>query len=158
MRSGELQRLPKREGETEAVDQSESERDYPAALHSNASYNIFERHVNNGHGNQSFDQRREPQKVRRQVVRAGNQRDRVRHCEGRDYRDQFAQAAEGNHQTEKEEQVIGAIQNVKETELHEIQGSLIPLRIEADQTRIADEFESADGPIWRQKAKRGDHL
>src|SRR5712692_3966021 len=54
--------------------------------------------------------------------------------------------------------MIRAIQNVKEPKLDEAQGRLMPTRIQPHQAGIANELESANFSIRRQKADRGDHL
>src|SRR5216683_3251909 len=68
-----------------------------------------------------------------------------------------AEAAEGDHQTEQKEQVVGAVENVEKTQVDKSQGRLVPPRIEVDKARIAGEFERANSTAGRQKPKNGDH-
>ena len=44
----------------------------------------------------------------------------------------------------------------REPELHEPPGGLVPARIEADEARVADQFEGADGAVGREKPQGRD--
>src|SRR5712692_2564147 len=52
--------------------------------------------------------------------------------------------------------MVGAIKDVKKTQVHKAQSGLMPSRIEPNQARIAIEFESADRAAGREKAKNSD--
>ena len=75
--------------------------------------------------------------VRRQIERRRDERDRVRDREGGDDDDERPEAAERDHQAEQEEQVVGAVENVKEARDDEAPRRLVPARIEPHQPRIA---------------------
>ena len=49
--------------------------------------------------------------------------------------DERAEAAERDHEAEQEQQVIGAVEDVREPELHEAPRGLVPARIEPDEAR-----------------------
>ncbi len=100
--AGKLQRLPESERETEAVDQAEAECDDPSSPYAGASGDVLERHVDDGHGDQSLDERRKPQRVRAQAVGGSDQRHGMCHGERGDQRDQRPEAAEGKHQAKQE--------------------------------------------------------
>ena len=76
------------------------------------AYDVFERHVNDGRGDQGFNQRREPQSIGCQIVGRCDQCDGMRHGERGHDRNQRAEFAERDHQAEQEQQVIRAIQDV----------------------------------------------
>jgi hypothetical protein len=77
----------------------------------------------------------------------------VRDGERGHHRDQRAEAAERDHQAEQEQQVIGAVEDVEEAELDELQRRLVPARIELDQTGVAEELETAHRAAGRQEAQ-----
>ena len=75
----------------------------------------------------------------------------VGHREGRHDRHQRVEPPERNDQTEEEQQVIDAIQDVEETGLHEPKGRLMPPRVEPDQSRVTDKLErSHDAVRWHE--------
>src|SRR5215469_3437817 len=51
--------------------------------------------------------------------------------------------------------MIGAVEDVIETHDDESRGGLIPARIEMDQARVAQKFESADRAIRRDETQAG---
>ncbi len=65
--------------------------------------------------------------------------------------DQLANAAERNDQTEQEQQMVGAAQDVAEALGHEQPDRLEPARIEPDKTGIVVKFQSAFGAIRRRR-------
>src|SRR5216683_953077 len=52
--------------------------------------------------------------------------------------------------------MVGSIQNVKETQLHELAGSLEPARIQVNEAGISKKFKCSDRAARRQKTKRDD--
>ena len=76
---------------------------------------------------QRLDERRKPERVRREAERGRDQRDRVRDRERRDDDDQLRELPERNDETEQKEQVIGAAQDVLESQRDESPRRLIPL-------------------------------
>src|SRR5207237_7885050 len=58
---------------------------------------------------------------------------------------------ERDHEAEQEQQMVGAAQDVIESELHKLQRRLVPARIEANETGVALEFERADRSTRRKK-------
>src|SRR5258708_12167060 len=68
-----------------------------------------------------------------------------------------AKAAEWDHQAKQKEQMIGAVENMEKTQVHEAHGRLMPARIEVYQAGIAVEFECANSASGRQKPKNGDY-
>ena len=97
MVAGELQGFAQREREAETVHQPERERDGPAPLDI-AADDIFQRHVDDRHCDQRFDQRREPQCIGREAERRGDQRYRVRNGERGDDDDERPQPPERDYQ------------------------------------------------------------
>src|SRR5467141_3802941 len=156
MRTGELQRFPQGKRETKTVHQAETESHHPATLQA-AADNIFERHVNNGNGDKRFDQWRKPEEIRREIVRGGNQRNRMGDGECGYDGNERAKAAEGDHQAKQKQKMVGAVENMEKTQIDKSQGRLVPPRIEADKALIAGEFERANAAAGRQKPKNGDH-
>src|SRR5438045_3230766 len=114
MRAGKLQRLAKREREPEAVNESEAESNRPSPIES-GRHDIFERHVHNRDGDQRLDQRWEPQGARNEVEGGRQQCDRMSDRECRNDDDQRPQAPEWNHETQEEEEMIGAVENMNES-------------------------------------------
>ena len=80
------------------------------------AHDVLERHVHDRHRDQRLDQRREPQRARREVEGRGDERDRMRDGERRDDEDERAEAPERNHQAEQKQQVIGAVEDVPKAE------------------------------------------
>src|SRR6266705_1077046 len=103
MRAGELQRLPERERKTKSMYEAEPEGDHPAPVDALDADNVLERHVKDGHGNQRFDERWKPQRVRREVERRRDERDRMRHGEGRDDQEKLSEAAERDDETNQKQ-------------------------------------------------------
>ena len=68
-----------------------------------------------------------------------------------------AEAAERDHQAEQEQQVIGAVEDVKEAQLDEPQRRLVPPRIEPDEPRIARQLERPFDAAGRTEAQRRHH-
>ena len=145
-----MQRLAKRERKSESVNEAETESDHPSALDI-AADNVFQGHVENRNGDERFDQRWKPQRVRTKIECRRNQRDRMRHRKRRDDRDERPPAAEWNHEAEEKQQVIGSIENVVEAHLDESRGGLVPPRIQPHQPRISQEFEGAHDTCRRQE-------
>ncbi len=156
VRPGELQRLPEREREAEAVHQAEAERHQPATLRV-LDGDVLERHVHDRRGDQRFDERREPERARGHVVGRGDERNRVRDGERRNHRDQPAKPAERDDQAEEKQQMVGAAQDMFEPHLHEPPGGLVPLRIQAHQPGIAFVLERADRAVRQDVAQHGHH-
>ena len=117
MRAGELQRLGERERETESVDQSEAERDEPPPIQLRTE-DVLEGHEHDRERDEGLDEWREPERVGRQAERGGDQGDRMRHGERSDDGHERPEAPEGHDQTEEEEEVVDAVQNVLEAESH----------------------------------------
>src|ERR1044071_8117578 len=140
MRPGELQRLAKREGKSEPMDQPERESDDPPAMHVARSCDVLDCHIDDGRCDQSLYQRREPEIIRRESERRSNQRDRMRDRECCHHHNQRTNLPEWDHEAEKKEQMIGAVKDVEETFLDEPQSSLMPARIQVDHSRIAREL------------------
>ena len=69
----------------------------------------------------------------------------MRHGEGGDNDNQRPQAAERQHQAKQEQQVVDAVEDVKEAKLHETPGGLMPARIQANEPRVADVLEGSLG-------------
>ena len=154
MGSGKLQRLAEREREAESVNETEPESDHPPALQV-AADDILERHVDDGHGDERFDERRKPQRVGRQVVSRCDERDGVRHSEGRHHRHERAEAAEWDDEAKQEQQVIGSVQDVPEPLSDEPKRRLVPARIEANQPGIAGKLEGAHRATGWKEAENG---
>src|SRR6478752_9891462 len=81
----------------------------------------------------------------------------MRGRERRHDQDERSQTAERNDQTDEKQQMIGAVEDMEEAELHEAQCRLVPARIELDESWIAGELERALGPTRRDEADRGRH-
>ena len=132
LRAGELQCLSQRERKPESVYEAERERDHPAALARCLRRRFFEGHVDDRCRDRGFDERREPERVRRQIVCGCQERERVPDSERRDHEYEWPEAAERDHQAEQEQQVIGSIQDVEEPSSTEPQRRLMPSGIEPD--------------------------
>src|SRR5262249_22701255 len=117
---------------------------------------VLERHVEDRGRNQRLDERREPERVRREIVRRREQRGRMRHREGGDDADQRAEAAERDDETEEKQQVIDAVEDVTESQADEAERRLMPAWIQLHQTRIAVQIERADRAAWEYEPQRGD--
>ncbi len=81
----------------------------------------------------------------------------MRDGERGDDRNERTEAAKGDHQAEQKQQMVGAVENVEKTQVHEAHCRLVPPRIEVDEARIAVEFERANSAAGRQKSKNYDH-
>src|SRR5207247_5017092 len=103
-----------------------------------------------------LDERRKPQRVRREVVGRCDERDGVRHGEGRDHGHERAEAAERNHEAEQEQQMISSVQDVPEPLPDEPKRRLVPARIEANQPGIAGKLERAHRATGWKEAENGD--
>ena len=155
VRSRELKRLPQRERKAESMHQAKAERNHPAALDVGA-HHILQRHVDDGRRDQRFDERRKPERVGGEVEGRGEQRNRMRDGERRDDGDERSDAAERNDEAEQEQQMVGAVQDVLESELHEVPYRLMPPWIETHQPGVADQLERALGATGRIEADNGD--
>jgi hypothetical protein len=153
VRPRELERLAERERESEAVDEAEAERDRqtpaqpgrrPAAQR---EHDVLERHVDDRRGDERLDERGEPQPAGRDAERRGGERDRVGDGERRDDEHERAEAAEGDHQAEDEQQVVGAIEDVLEAEPDEGERRLVPARIEPHEAGVATVLEGPDRTV-----------
>src|SRR5258707_1231266 len=91
------------------------------------------------------------------VPGGSNKRDGMCDGERGDDGNERAKAAKGDHQAKQEEQMVGAIENVEKTKVHETHSRLVPSRIETDKAGIADEFERANTAAGWQKPQNGDH-
>src|SRR2546422_871726 len=111
---------------------------------------VLERHVDDRGRDQRLDERREPQRVGREVVRRGNERDRMRNGERRHDRDKRPETAEWNHQAEQEQQVIDAVEDVEGSELDELQRGLTPAR----RARRRRAGTRGDYPLGRARCRR----
>src|SRR5437016_2697293 len=138
------------------MNQAETEGHHPAALQAAAAGDVFKRHVNDGNGNERFDEWRKPEKIRREVVGGGNQRNRMRDRECSNHGNERTEAAEGDHQAEQKQEMVNAVKNVEKTQVDKTQSRLLPPRVEPDEAGIADEFERADSAAGCQKPKDGD--
>src|SRR5258706_217551 len=58
---------------------------------------------------------------------------------------------------DKEQQVVGPVQDVEEAELDEPASGLMPSGIQVDQSRIADELIGANGAAGRKETENGYH-
>ena len=154
MRSGELQRLAKGEREAEAVNEAEPERDEPAALEL-GSDDVLERHVDDRDRDEHLDERRKPQRARREAQRGREQGDGVRDGERRYDRDERTDPPEGDHEANDEQQVVDAVHDVPESQLHEPPERLAPARVEVHQPRIADVLERPFGAAGRKEPQDG---
>src|SRR5262249_48766517 len=157
VRPGKLQRLPQRKRKTETVHQPKAKRDHPATLDAAGSNDIFQRHINDGSGDEDFNERGKPQEIRRKVVSRSNQRNGMRHGKRHDYRNQRAQPPERNYQTEEKQEMVRTVEDVEKTQVHKAQRGLMPTRIEAHQTRIAVKFERAHFAARRNESEHGNH-
>ena len=93
----------------------------------------------------------------REVEGRRDERDRVRDGKGGDDGHEGPEPANRDGEAQEEEQVIRAAEDVGEPELHESPGRLVPARIEADESRVADPLEGAHGTPGREKPHgRGD--
>ena len=52
--------------------------------------------------------------------------------------------------------MVGAVEDVEEPELDELQRRLVPARVELHQPRVARKLEAAHGAAGRQEAEHGD--
>src|SRR4030095_2524712 len=113
---------------------------------------ILERHVDDGHGDERFDERWEPEGGWSDAIGCGDERDRMRDGERGHDHDERSDAPERDDQAHQEQQVIGAIENVQDPERHKAQPRLTPAWIEPDEPGIAGELERPLGTGRRQKA------
>src|SRR4030095_12450448 len=80
------------------------------------------------------------------------------HGERRHDRYERAKLPQWDDQTKQEQQMIGPIQNVSETHLHESPRRLVPARIETNDSGIPTFiFKSANLPVRRKKSQNRDH-
>src|SRR6266550_6029198 len=118
------------------MDEPESERDQPASLEL-GSDDVLERHIHDGERDQRFDQRRKPKRVWRESDRRRHEGDRVRDGERRHDGDEWPNLPERDDEAEDEQEMVDAVEDVREAELDEAQRGLMPSRIETDQAGIA---------------------
>ena len=135
--AGELQRLPQGEREAKSMYEAEAEGHHPAALQAAATNDVFERHINDGNGDERFDQRRKPEEIWREVVGGSNQRNRMRDGERGDDGNERAETAKRDYKTKQKQKMVGAVENVEKTQVDKSQSGLVPARVEADETGIA---------------------
>src|SRR5260370_34680699 len=109
--------------------QAEAESHDPTALQAAAAGNVFERHVHNGSCDERFDERRKPEKIRREVVGGSDQRDGMRDGERGNDGNEGAEAAEWNHQAKQKEKMGGTVENREKTEIDERRSGLLPARV-----------------------------
>ena len=168
VRAGELQPLAQREREAEPVHQAEPRRHGPAASERPRSRavgarrprvldDVLERHPHDRDGNQGLDQRREPERRWRQAVGRGDERARVREGERGDDDHERPDPAQRDGDAQQEEQVIGTAQHVADPGAQERQRSLVPARVELDDTGIAVPLIRAHRAIGGDQAQHGRH-
>src|SRR5438552_114116 len=133
----------------------EQERHQPAALQAAAANDVFERHINDGNGNERFNHRRKPEEIRRKIIGGSNQRNRMRDGERGDDGDERAETAKRDYKTKQKQKMVGAVENVEKTQVDKSQSGLVPARVETDETGIAGEFECTHFSAGRQKPKDG---
>ncbi|MFO1269882.1 MAG: hypothetical protein U1F67_25805 [Rubrivivax sp.] len=161
VRTGELQRFGKREREAEAVHEAEREGQHPALVRRGAE-DVEQRHRDDRRGDGPLDERRKPQPLRRDAERRGAERQRMRQRERGGNDDERPQPPKRDRQARDEEQVVSAIENVREAFTHEAPRGLVPARIERDEAGVAVPLEGAlgalgpCGPCSRQEAQRRD--
>src|SRR2546430_552855 len=153
--AGELQRLPQGEREAKSMYEAEAEGHHPAALQAAAANDVFERHINDGNGNERFNQWRKPEKIWREVVGGGDQRDRMRNGERGDDGNEHAETAKRDYKTKQKQKMVGAVENVEKTQVDKSQSGLVPARVDADETGIASEFECENFAAGWNKPKDG---
>src|SRR5256886_3923289 len=153
--AGELQRLPQGEREAKSMHKAEAKRHHPAALQAAAANDVFERHINDGNGNERFNHRRKPEEIRRKIIGGSNQRNRMRDGERGDDGDERAETAKRDYKTKQKQKMVGAVENVEKTQVDKSQSGLVPARVETDETGIAGEFECTHFSAGRQKPKDG---
>src|SRR6478752_3107545 len=154
MRARELQRLAESKRESKSMDEAKAERDEPAAFELGPD-DVLERHVHDRECDQQFDQRREPERVRRETKHRRRERETMSHRERRHDRDQWSEPPKWNDQAEDEQQVVDSVENVVEAERHEAKGRLMPSWIEPHEPRVAHILERAFGAVGRQEAQDG---
>ena len=81
----------------------------------------------------------------------------MRDRERGDDQDEGAQAPEGDHEAQQEQQVVRPVEDVEEAEGDEPKGGLMPSRIQPDQARIAGQLEGPDRASGREEPKDGHH-
>src|SRR5213080_4532259 len=116
--AGELQRLPQGERETETMHKAEAKRHHPAALQAAAANDVFERHINDGNGNERFNHRWKPEEIRRKIIGGSNQRNRMRDGECGDDGNERAEATERDYKTKQEQKMVVTVKNVEETQVY----------------------------------------
>src|SRR5262249_13168652 len=102
---------------------------------------------------QGLYQRRKPQRVGRKVVGGSDQGDRMRDGKRSHDQHELTDSTKRNDQTEEKQQMIDAVQDVQESQLHELQRRLMPSRIEPHQSGITTEFEGANRIVGRHESK-----
>src|SRR5262249_35557347 len=144
----ELQRLAQRERKAEAVNEPERKRDDPAPRHGTVAAergtdDVLERHVEDGDGDERFDQRWEPEHIGGEAESRGQKCDRMRDRERGHNDDEEAQPSEWNHQACQKQEMIDALDDVPEAGHDKTQRGLMPARVELHEPRVAVEFERA---------------
>src|SRR5579863_6039221 len=76
----------------------------------------------------------------------------MRDGERGDYSQQRTEAAERDHQAKEEQQVVGAVQDVLESQLDETRRRLLPSWIERHRARIRRQLIGAHGSSGRQES------
>src|SRR5437879_6915809 len=137
------------------VYEAEAEGHHPAALQAAAANDVFKCHINDGNGDERFDQRRKPEKIWCEVVGGGDQRDRMRNGERGDDGNERAETAKRDYKTKQKQKMVGAVENVEKTQVDKSPSGLVPARVEADETGIASEFERANFAAGWNKPKDG---
>ena len=133
---------PQDEREPESVHEPERERDDPPPLELRAD-DVLERHVHDRQRDQHFDQRRKPQRVRRQsvadaisVIECATVNDVTIAISGRSLRNGITRQNTNSRWSMP-------IENVLEPERHEAERRLVPARVQPHEPRIAEVFERA---------------
>ena len=71
--------------------------------------------------------------------------------ESGDHTDERKHATEGRHETQKKQQMVGALENVEKPRPQEAQGRVVPRRIQPQDSRVAGELEGAHRAVRRHE-------
>src|SRR5436305_9420226 len=111
---------------------------------------VFESHIEDGERDQSLNERRKPQCVRRKIVSRSDQCYGMRDGEASHNRNECTKTSKRYDQAEQEQQVVRSVKNMPEAALDEAPGCLIPPRIESHQARVVRELK---GPLCAARRK-----
>ena len=128
--------------------QPEAERQHPPPLQPRP-HDVLERHVENRKCDQRLDERvnqsadgASPSVAAMRVIEWATVNDVITAISGRNL-------PERNHQTQQEEQVINAVEDMPEAQRHKPERGMVPAGIEPDQARVARKLVRAR-PAWRK--------